>query len=52
MAASIRRLLTDPELAAVLSHNARRKAEGFNWATILPQWEQLFAETALRDGNG
>jgi glycosyltransferase involved in cell wall biosynthesis len=46
MADSIRRLLTEPELAGRLSHNARRKAEGFDWSEILPQWEKLFAELA------
>ncbi|HKX26246.1 MAG TPA: glycosyltransferase family 4 protein [Blastocatellia bacterium] len=43
MAAAIRRLLTDPRLAANLSHHARRKAERFNWAEILPEWKRLLA---------
>ncbi len=42
MAAAVRRILTEPGLAEKLSVNARRKAEGFDWAVILPQWEKLF----------
>lgn len=42
MAAAVRRILTKPGLAARLSHNARRKAEHFDWSAILPQWESLF----------
>jgi glycosyltransferase involved in cell wall biosynthesis len=41
MTAAVRRVLTEPALAERLSRNARRKAEQFNWATILPQWEDL-----------
>lgn len=41
MAAAVRRILTEPELAAQLSRNARRKAEQFDWETILPRWEEL-----------
>ncbi len=48
MAAAVRRLLTEPDLAARLSHNARRKAEQFDWETILPQWERLLTEVAQR----
>ena len=43
MAAAVRRLLREPGLAQTLSHNARRKAEGFDWSFVLPQWEELFA---------
>jgi glycosyltransferase involved in cell wall biosynthesis len=46
MAAAIRRVLTEPGLAARLSHNARRKAEQFDWSRILPQWENLLADAA------
>jgi glycosyltransferase involved in cell wall biosynthesis len=44
MAAAVRRILTEPGLAARLSENARRKAEGYDWSAILPQWENLFTE--------
>jgi len=44
MTAAIQRILTEPELAARLSANARKKAESFDWAIILPQWEKLFQE--------
>ncbi len=42
MAFAIRRILTEPDLAEKLSMNARKKAEQFDWAVILPQWEILF----------
>lgn len=44
MAAAVRRLLTEPGLAAKLSRNARRKAENYDWAVILKQWEALFED--------
>ena len=48
MAAVVRRILTEPKLAEKLSVNARRKAESFDWAVILPQWEKLF-ETDMKN---
>ncbi len=48
MADAVRRILTEPELAERLSRNARRKAEQFDWDTILPQWERLLTEVAQR----
>lgn len=48
MADAVRRILTEPELAERLSRNARRKAEQFDWGTILPQWERLLTEVAQR----
>lgn len=44
MAAAVRRILTEPDLARRLSYNARRKAEQYDWETILPKWEMLFVE--------
>ncbi len=46
MAAAIRRILTESNLAERLSTNARKKAEQFNWSVILPQWESLYWELA------
>jgi glycosyltransferase involved in cell wall biosynthesis len=46
MAEAIRRLLTESDLAGKLSHNARAKAEQYDWSLILPQWEKLFTELA------
>lgn len=42
MAAAVKRILTEPGLAASLSKNARAKAEKFDWSIVLPQWKQLF----------
>ncbi len=41
MAEAAARLLAEPELAARLSRAARSKAESFDWALILPEWERL-----------
>jgi len=41
MAGAVRRILTDPDLAARLSANARKKAESFSWERVLPMWERL-----------
>ncbi|RIK26321.1 MAG: glycosyl transferase family 1, partial [Chloroflexi bacterium] len=49
MADAVRRILTEPGLAERLSRNARRKAEQFDWETILPQWERLLTEVAQRE---
>lgn len=41
MGAAVRRILTDPVLANNLSWHARQKAELFDWAAILPQWDSV-----------
>lgn len=46
MAASVRRLVEDPDLAARLSRKAREKAETFDWSRVLPRWEALLGELA------
>ncbi|MCI0336627.1 MAG: glycosyltransferase family 4 protein [Acidobacteria bacterium] len=52
MTSSVRRLLTDDELAATLSYNARQKAGQFDWAVILPQWERILAGAAVMHKDG
>lgn len=42
MAAGIRRLLTEPGLAARLSHNGRALAESCAWSNVRPLWDSLF----------
>lgn len=44
MSSAVRRILTNQKLAETLSKNARKKAERFDWSTVLPQWEFLFEE--------
>jgi glycosyltransferase involved in cell wall biosynthesis len=44
MAAAVRRILNDPQLAARLSAGARKKAEQHDWSNILPGWESLLAK--------
>ena len=46
MAAAVRQILTDRELSARLSHQARAKAEQYDWPTIMPQWERLLIDAA------
>jgi glycosyltransferase involved in cell wall biosynthesis len=46
MQAAIRRILSEPGLAAKLSQNARRKVENLDWSVVLPQWEALITEAA------
>jgi len=41
MSSAVRRILTEPGLAARLSNNARRKVTAFDWEMILPQWHEL-----------
>jgi glycosyltransferase involved in cell wall biosynthesis len=48
MAGAVIRLLTDPDLAGRLSHGARQKAEPHDWKSILPCWEALLKEVAVR----
>jgi glycosyltransferase involved in cell wall biosynthesis len=50
MAAAVRRLLTEPGLAATLSHAGRAKVEAMAWPTVLPQWESLLHNAALPRG--
>ena len=49
MAEAVRRVLTEPGLAANLSANARKKAELFDWPRLMPQWEQML--TTLSEGS-
>lgn len=44
MAAAVRRILMEPALAERLSINARAKAEQYDWAVVLPQWEKSIEE--------
>lgn len=41
LAAGIRRVVADPELAARLSSNARRQAETMDWQRVLPRWNKV-----------
>ncbi len=46
MAAAVRRLLTEPGLAATLSANAAAKAQQFDWTTVYDSWKRLLASAA------
>jgi len=44
MASAIRRVLTEPDLGAALSRQARARAARCDWSVVLPQWEQLLTD--------
>jgi glycosyltransferase involved in cell wall biosynthesis len=44
MSNAIRRILEDHNFAKQLSFNARKNVVKFDWANVLPQWEQLFTK--------
>ena len=46
MANAVRRVLYEPGLARRLSRGAHSRAQSFGWDAVLPQWEELFLETA------
>lgn len=48
MAAAVRRLLTEPELAGRLSRGARELSERSDWSVVLPRWESLLSDLAHR----
>jgi glycosyltransferase involved in cell wall biosynthesis len=50
MSAAVRRILTEPELAARLSKSAREKAERYDWKRVLPKWKSLLAGVMQRPG--
>lgn len=52
MTQAVTRLLDEPGLALRLTRSARRKAEGYSWAAILPCWEKLFTETVRVRASG
>jgi glycosyltransferase involved in cell wall biosynthesis len=51
MARAVERILTEPDLAARLSFNARQKVEQFDWAVMLPKWERLLIGAARQGSN-
>ena len=52
MAEAVRRVISEPGLAASLSRNGRAKAERFDWSCVLPQWESLFEEAGRAGAGG
>jgi glycosyltransferase involved in cell wall biosynthesis len=51
MARAVVRLLHDPNLAERISANARRSANTFDWANILPQWHSVLRSAAGARGS-
>ncbi len=48
MTQAVRDVLEKPQLARDLSANARRRAEAFDWHTVVPMWEAVYAEALSR----
>ena len=48
MAAAVRRLLAEPELAETISVGARRKAEQCDWPRVLDEWQHILDAAANR----
>lgn len=48
MSEAVRKILSDPTLAARLSGNARSKTRQYDWPSILQTWESLFIEVRER----
>ncbi len=46
MAAAVRKILTDHQLAESLSNNARLTAAQYDWTSIIPQWLTLIQEVS------
>ncbi|MDX1520798.1 MAG: glycosyltransferase family 4 protein [Anaerolineae bacterium] len=46
MAAAVRRLLTEQQLAERLSRQARQKTEQFDWSVLLSRWDTLLRAAA------
>jgi glycosyltransferase involved in cell wall biosynthesis len=44
LADQVRRVLTEPGLAAHLSRNGRESAAQHDWSVVLPMWQELFQE--------
>lgn len=51
MAQAVLRLLSEEGLSARLSAMARRKAESFDWNSVLDRWLELFARLACEAGE-
>jgi glycosyltransferase involved in cell wall biosynthesis len=50
MADAVRRLLRDSAAAGRISRHARMKAQQFDWAVVLPQWQELLQ--SVSEGRG
>lgn len=48
LAAALRRVLTDRELAAALGAAGRRRADGFSWDVVVPRLEAIYGRVAGR----
>ncbi len=45
MAGHVCEIIEDQDLAAGISENGRRRAEGFDWSVVVPRWVGLIRET-------
>jgi phosphatidylinositol alpha-mannosyltransferase len=47
LAAALRRVLTEPELAASLGSAGRRRARAYSWDVVAPRLESIYAQVAV-----
>jgi glycosyltransferase involved in cell wall biosynthesis len=52
MAAAVRRILREPDLAERLSRNGRDRAKQHDWSTVLPRWAELLRSAVVRFQSG
>ena len=48
MAEATKRVLCEPALAQMLSYNARRTAEEFDWSIEGPKWKAILRDALLK----
>jgi glycosyltransferase involved in cell wall biosynthesis len=49
MAAAVKAVVTEPDLALHLKTNGRQLAESFDWKVVLPQWHRLLTASASKN---
>jgi glycosyltransferase involved in cell wall biosynthesis len=52
VATAVEELLAQPLLVQKLTSKAREKAEAFDWAIVLPRWQQIFERVAASGKHG
>jgi glycosyltransferase involved in cell wall biosynthesis len=51
MAAAVKTVLTEPDVALRLRTNGRQLAESFDWGVVLPEWKRLLTEANSKNAS-